>query len=316
MKLVQRKVKGRAYLYLERTMRVGEKKWKKIYLYVGPKRPSGKELASLEKRLQRKVSDYIKKEILKPNTQFIDAKTAMKLERIKNSHANLLNSMDKAGRAAFIERQRAQFITNTNAIEGSRITLDQTKKILNLRRAYEADKDELEVLNMEDCLSLYDQYLQKGAEIDEKMLLRLHLALLKAIPGYEEYGGVWRAINVFIRASRYEFPRWKKVPGLMGNLLKWHSSNSGKMHPVELAARFHAMLVTIHPFADGNGRMARLLMNYILQKNGFPFVDIPYERRDEYFATQEKAHFGDFRPFVNFLVAQMAKDYKRMRIKS
>ncbi|MFA5411805.1 MAG: Fic family protein [Candidatus Micrarchaeia archaeon] len=315
MKLVQRKIKGRAYLYLERTMRVGEKKWKKVYLYVGTKRPSGKELASLKKKLQKKVSDYIKKEIVGPNTQFLDAKTAMKLERIKNSHANLLNSMDKANRAAFIERQRAQFITNTNAIEGSRITLDQTEKLLKLRRTYEADKDELEVLNMEDCLSLYDQYLRKGAEIDEKMLLRLHLALLKAIPGYEEHGGVWRTVNVFIRTSRYEFPHWKNVPGLMYKLLKWHSSNSGKMHPMELAARFHAMLVTIHPFADENGRMARLLMNYILQKNGFPFIDIPYERRDEYFATQEKAHFGDFQPFVNFLVAQMARDYKKMRMR-
>ena len=166
---------------------------------------------------------------------------------------------------------------------------------------------------MKDCLALYDKYLETNADIDEKMVLRLHLMLLKAIPGYEEHGGTWRNVNVFIRTSKYEFPNWKTVPNLMAQLLKWYSANESKVHPLELAAKFHARLVTIHPFADGNGRMARLLMNFILQANGYPFVDIPYEKRDEYFDTQEKAHFGDFRPFVGFLIKQMIEDYKKMK---
>jgi Fic family protein len=99
----------------------------------------------------------------------------------------------------------------------------------------------------------------------------------------------------------------------MAQLLKWYSAHEETTHPLELAAKFHARLVTIHPFADGNGRMARLLMNFILQANGYPFVDIPYDKRDEYFDTQEKAHFGDYRPFVEFLVRQMVEDYRKMK---
>jgi Fic family protein len=160
---------------------------------------------------------------------------------------------------------------------------------------------------------LYDKYLETEADVDEKMVLRLHLMLLKAIPGYEEHGGTWRNVNVFIRTSKYEFPHWKAIPNLMAQLFKWYSANEGKVHPLELAAKFHARLVTIHPFADGNGRMARLLMNFILQANGYPFVDIPYDKRDEYFDTQEKAHFGDYRPFVEFLIRQMIEDYRKMK---
>lgn len=313
MIITQRKVKGKPYFYLEKTIRIGENKWKKIYLYVGSKKPTQQQAKILQKKLDRKVSEYLLKEIIKPNTEFINKDTALKLERIKNAHARLLEGMSSTSRTAFIEKQRAQFITNTNAIEGSRVTLDQTKKILKLRKTYEADKDELEVLNMKDCLALYDKYLENSTEIDEKFVLRLHMVLLKAIPGYEEHAGAWRTVNVFIRTSKFEFPQWNKVPMLMTELFRWYAVNNGRIHPLELAAKFHAKLVTIHPFVDGNGRMARLLMNVILQINGFPFVDIAYDKRDEYFKTQENAHFGDFRPFVEFLIKQMIENYKKMK---
>ncbi|MBU0586169.1 Fic family protein [Candidatus Micrarchaeota archaeon] len=313
MRIIQRKVKGKPYFYLEKTLRIGDNKWKKIYVYLGLKKPRPGQAKTLQKKLDQKVSDYILKEIVKPDTEFIDKDTALKLERIKNTYAKLLDGLGKTNRAALLERQRAQFITNTNAIEGSRITLDQTKKILELRKTYETDKDELEVLNMRDCLALYDKYLESKEDITESMVLRMHLILLKAIPGYEEHEGAWRKVNVFIRTSKYEFPHWQKAPGLMKQLFKWYAVNRQNMHPLELAAKFHARLVTIHPFADGNGRMARLLMNYILQANRFPFIDIPYDKRDEYFDTQEKAHFGNFRPFVDFLIKQMIEDYKKSK---
>ena len=237
----------------------------------------------------------------------------LKLERIKNEHKKLFEEMDKKSRKAWLGQQREIFITNTNAIEGSRITLDQTRKILELKKNYEADEEELEVINMEKCLELYDGYLEDRAEITENEILKLHFLLLKAIPGYGAHRGVWRTVNVFIRTSKYEFPNWKDVPNLMAGLMAWYKENKDKIHPVELAAKFHARLVTIHPFADGNGRMARLLMNYILQINGFPFLDIPYEKRDEYFETQEKAHFGGFKEFTYFLINRIIEDHKKMR---
>ena len=149
--------------------------------------------------------------------------------------------------------------------------------------------------------------------MDEKLILSLHLILLKTIPRYEVYAGVWRPVNVYIRGSKYDFPHWKKIPKLMSDLIKWHNENKDRMHPVELAAKFHVQFVTIHPFADGNGRMARLLLNYILQQSGFPFTDIPFLKRSEYFETQEKGHFGDHKPFVMFLIGLIKRQFKELK---
>jgi Fic family protein len=317
MPIKKRMVKGRAYFYLESNLRIGEKAWKTFSVYIGAKKPTKAEMAKLEKRLTRAIADYIRNQVLKPKTQFIDEKTAMKLEKIRASHKRMLAAMGKSGRESYLKRQRESFITNTNAIEGSQLTFEQTRKILELRHNYEArDREELEVINMEQCLLLYDQLLGQKAALDEKTILRMHMLLLKSIPDYEGYAGVWRPVNVYIRGSGYEFPDWKGIPRLVSELLDWYGKNKDSVHPVELAAIFHARFVTIHPFADGNGRMARLLMNYVLQLNGFPFTDIPLSRRDEYFKAQEEGHFRKYKPFVSFLVDEMRKEFTELKKKA
>lgn len=316
MVIKKRSVKGKVYFYLEKNIRIGEKEWKTFSIYLGPKKPNKAQLATYEKRLKRKIKQYISEKILKPRTEFIDEKTALLLERIKTSHKKILDALDKKSKENYLKRQRETFITNTNAIEGSRLTLEQTKRILELRSKYEIeDVDELEVINMEQCLELYDKLIEKKANLDEKLILNLHMNLLKTIPRYEAYAGVWRPVNVYIRGSKYDFPQWKRIPRLMSNLIKWYNKNRDKMHPVELAAKFHIQFVTIHPFADGNGRMARLLLNFILQQNGFPFIDIPFSKRDEYFETQEKGHFGNHKPFVIFLIGLLRAQFKELKRK-
>lgn len=316
MPIKKRSVKGKTYFYLEKNIRIGETKWKTFSIYIGAKKPARAKLIRLEKKLGQEIVAHIRNQILKPKTQFIDEKTALKLERIRTSHKRILAALGKASRENYLKRQRETFITNTNAIEGSQLTFEQTKRVLELQKRYGTrDREELEVLNMEQCLELYDRLLEQKVELNEKTILRLHLLLLKTIPNYEGYAGVWRPVNVYIRGSKYDFPAWKDVPRLMSELLGWYEENKNRVHPVELAAIFHARLVTIHPFADGNGRMARLLMNYILQLNGFPFSDIPFSKRDEYFKTQEEGHFRRYGPFVRFLVSEIKAEFTELRKK-
>jgi Fic family protein len=197
MPIKKRKVKGRIYYYLERNIRIGEKAWKTFSIYIGSKKPSKTELTKLEKKLEQKIKKYIRNHILKPKTQFIDEKTAMKLERIRTAHEKILAALGKASRERYLKRQRETFITNTNAIEGSQLTLEQTKKILELSGKYDTDdREELEVMNMEQCLELYDKLLQQKTELTEKVILRLHLLLLKTIPKYEGYAGVWQRFSI------------------------------------------------------------------------------------------------------------------------
>lgn len=314
MPIKKRIVKGKTYFYLEKNIRIGENSWKTFSIYIGSKKPTASQLKALDKKLERTVNGYMKKEIQKPRTKYIDLKTALKLERIRTSHKKILVALDNASRENYLKRQRERFITNTNAIEGSQLTFEQTKKILELKKQYETqDKEELEVVNMQKCLELYDELILQKIDLDMKVILRLHMLLLKAIPSHEGYAGVWRPVNVYIRGSKYDFPVWKDIPELMKDLLGWYDANKNELHPVELAAMFHAKFVTIHPFADGNGRMARLLMNYLLQLHGFPFTDISFSKRDEYFETQEKGHFAKYESFVKFLVNEIKSQFAELK---
>lgn len=92
------------------------------------------------------------------------------------------------------------------------------------------------------------------------------------------------------------------LPGLMEELFEWMNSEEAlALHPIELAALAHWKLVYIHPFYDGNGRTARLLMNLILMRAGFPPAIVRKEDRCIYYESLKEANAGDVRPFIRFI---------------
>src|SRR3989304_7148101 len=102
-----------------------------------------------------------------------------------------------------------------------------------------------------------------------------------------DIAGKLRQYQVIISGSRFTPPFPVEIYPMLTEFLKWYGQNKGKMHPVELAALVHQKLVTIHPFADGNGRISRLMMNFVLKKHGFPMLNIPYEKRAGYYRSLE-----------------------------
>ena len=98
-----------------------------------------------------------------------------------------------------------------------------------------------------------------------------------------------------------------EVPWLMQELVAWiNATEVAELHPVERSALSHFRLVHIHPFIDGNGRTARLLMNLVLIREGYPPAVIRHERRPEYYDALDQAHEGDTTAFVT-LVAEEAE---------
>lgn len=94
----------------------------------------------------------------------------------------------------------------------------------------------------------------------------------------------------------------------MQELVRWYKDNKKKLHPIELAAEFHFRYVYIYPFADGNGRIARLLINLILMRNGYPISVIKNEGRDEYMNALEKvSSIGNTRNFINIVASAVDK---------
>ncbi|WP_315121199.1 Fic family protein [uncultured Clostridium sp.] len=179
---------------------------------------------------------------------------------------------------------------NSNAIEGNTLTITETKVILEDGLTIgkgKSLKEHLEVINHKEAIDYIDDIVSSDIDISERVIKNLHYIILKSIDN--KNAGEYRKSNVLISGSRHKPVEHFLVPEKMQELIDWYKENKSKMHPIQLAAMFHFKYVYIHPFIDGNGRSARLLMNLILMRNGYPITVIKTENRDEYMKSLEKA---------------------------
>lgn len=129
----------------------------------------------------------------------------------------------------------------------------------------------------------------KTSDLSEGTVLNIHNTILRGID--DGNAGCYRSVPVRIAGSEVILPSPRKVPGLMTDFIG-DIKSANDLHPVQLAAEAHYQLVTIHPFVDGNGRTARLLMNLILMQHGFPPALIRKRDRMPYISSLEKAQLG------------------------
>ncbi|MFH1521082.1 MAG: Fic family protein [Candidatus Micrarchaeota archaeon] len=320
--ITTRKVKGKTYYYIEESIKQ-DGKWIKESIYLGAALPDNQGLIQIYKKFDHKLRKKGILGIFPPFTEFITKNIAKKIETATKNKTNFLKSLSPTKRIEFMKRERITFITESNAIEGSTLDYWLTERVVADQKRIEMlqkkgaiiinmGREEQEALNLNKCLDMYEKLLKHKKEISAEMILRLHCILLSKIDGYEKYCGIWRPVDVRIRGSEHIFPHYPEVPKLMEELIKWHNENKELIHPVELAAKFHTKFTTIHPFADGNGRMARLLMNYILQLNQIPFTNIPLKKRSKYMKTQAAGHIENHKIFVLFLANELIKQNKKL----
>lgn len=116
--------------------------------------------------------------------------------------------------------------------------------------------------------------------------------------------GAYRTENVVIGGAKHRPPQHFFVNEQMENLIKQYKVDWQGLYPIERAAKLHGEFVKIHPFVDGNGRTARLLLNFELMKTGFPPVIIKKDMRSEYYESLDHAHTtGDYRNFINLVAS-------------
>lgn len=196
---------------------------------------------------------------------------------------------------------RVEWTYNSNAIEGNTLSLIETKVVMEdgLTIGGKRLQEHFEVINHSEAISFIEDQVNRTEPLDERTLKTIHHLILKNID--DENAGTYRSINVRISGSQHKPPHFLQVPDEMKRLFAWYEEEKDRLHPVELAALFHFKFVYIHPFADGNGRTARLLMNFILMSHGFPpaIVKAENEQRLTYYETLEKAIVEkDVQPFV------------------
>lgn len=123
----------------------------------------------------------------------------------------------------------------------------------------------------------------------------MHRMFYESIDG--EYAGKYRDMDVFISGSKYPVAEPVRIQIEMDELFQWIEAERDKLHPVVFASQLHKRFVFIHPFKDGNGRIARLIMNTALIQDGYLLAVIPPILRHEYIQLLEKAH-KDALPFA------------------
>lgn len=191
---------------------------------------------------------------------------------------------------------------NSNAIEGNTLTLAETKVILlhGVTVGGKLLNEHLEVLGHRDAMRLMMRLAQIAQPLEETSILELQHVILSRVQ--QSDAGRYRSVRVRVTGSSRIFPNPLKVSQLMTEFVAQINAMLERAdHPVLVAAAAHVGLVHIHPFADGNGRTARLLMNLILVRHGYPPALLPVTKRLEYYAALEKANDGDLSDFNQFI---------------
>ncbi|MFH1286100.1 MAG: Fic family protein [Candidatus Micrarchaeota archaeon] len=296
---------GRVYYYITKSFRVGEKKWTKIRKYAGDKPPSEEQT--------KKATEEIEEEALKRGV----VKLASKHGYLSDDEAEKLQDLKEVfnrwyGKLGAVERKKyeddfvVRFTYNSNAIEGNRLSLRETSMILteNIIPAGATPNDYNEAINSRDCYEFIKKY---DGELNQKFLLGVHKLLTKNTNC--KVVGSYRDHNVRISGSEWIPPSYEKVKGAMAKVFQWCYSAKKKLHPVELGAILHNKIVRIHPFADGNGRTSRVVMNWILMKNKFPMFCVELRDKIRYYGAIEEGDKGKDEAMVHYIVGALMEQH-------
>jgi len=248
--------------------------------------------------LEEKVKNYLKS--IDPLLSLLSEKEVKELEDIKKRYEKVYRKMPAEAKEKFYEWFLTSFTYNTSAIEGSTVTLRETSTIL-FDRITPPGKTLREVREIENHKKAFDFMLAYKRDLNKKFVCKIHKILTTDILPKESCGR-FRRVQVFIRGVEFIPPKPEFVEVEFKKLMCWYNKNKIKYHPIILASYFHAAFEGIHPFTDFNGRTGRLLLNFILLKNGFPAVDIKNKDRMKYYESLRKAQKGSLRPFVNLVI--------------
>jgi len=204
------------------------------------------------------------------------------------------------------------FVYNTNAIEGSTMSEEEVAEILCKKNAESAEEVEAK------GVAMAVEYIRRTKEdLSLSLLLKLHNFCFK---GSKHFAGKFRDVNVVVRNSKGQIlhagvPR-EELNSYLKDFIEWYKENKNKFKPLVLAAILHNQFEHIHPFQDGNGRVGRLLLNYILLKNNYPPINIMLEDRQEYYKSlYEYSKRDDLKPTLKLLIKQFKKTLKEVSTK-
>ena len=280
MRTIKRRKGAAEYFYLQHSFRKdGKVVTKELYL--------GKEVPDNIEEIKAKLLHGLHQALTE------------KLEKIRNNFQEEWQKIPQSAKEKELRELSIAFTYNTNAIEGSTITLEETRLILEDKIA--PNKPIRDIRETESHAAVFLQMLKDEERVSKQLLLNWHKEIFRETK--PDIAGVFR--NYAVRVGPYLAPDWHKVENFLSQLISF--INESNLNPVELAARAHYIFEKIHPFGDGNGRIGRLLMNYILWQSGYPMLIIEYKKRKSYYKALQRTEEG----FATYLIRRYLSVHKK-----
>jgi Fic family protein len=308
IKLEIKNIKGHNYLYLREGLKVNSKSIP-VALYCGriDKLTTNEFSDKICEFTFLKLTKYLDYRVEHYRTDFLDKGKITALETLRYYQEEFRDLYpDESTR--YIESVFVRYVQGTTAIEGNTISPLEAQELLehDISPAGKKVSEVYEILNfvrLRDYLKTYD------GDVSEKLIKKTHSALMENLM---RTPGDYRQIQVGIEKVDYEPPPAILVPEMMKDLVSWYHANFKKLHPFELAVLLHTRLELIHPFTDGNGRVGRALMNFILERAGYPTIYLGLSHRKDYLDAIIPSDDGDFSPIVTMLYSTYLDQHKEV----
>lgn len=243
-------------------------------------------------------------------------------QKIKNLESEInefrQTPLDKIALEKLKEHFRTHHIFHSAGIEGNRLTLQETALVLKegIDISGKPLKDSIEVKNLGLAYDFLNELAEQNVQITENYIRQIHKLLIGDDVSLSP--GEYRNIGVIITGSEHRPPEPFEVSIKMMELVEW-IRESENQNPIIVSTIAHHEFVKIHPFKDGNGRTARILLNLILLKKGFPICNIRRDERPMYYEALSLADTGHYEPIIELVAencSQLFSEYIRVRDES
>ena len=283
-------INGKAYYYAIRSFKVNGKV-KKTERYIGKHKPTKESL--------NMINPFV--------SSYLDESEIEIINQIRDNFETSRNNLPKSIRGKNLKGFLIKFTYNTNRIEGSTLTLLETKMIIDDKLTPKG-KPLDDIKEVENHIKAFNYILTYKKDVKLDFVKGINGILLKDIK--DDIAGLIRKFNVEIFGSKFTPPHFGELSIHINSFFE-NYQKSKKLHPFERAVLSHLKLVSIHPFGDGNGRTARLLMNFILKQYGYPMLDISYSDREDYYSSLQKCQLGNIeKPFIDYCYKEYVKQNK------
>ncbi|MGD1889888.1 MAG: Fic family protein [Cyclobacteriaceae bacterium] len=240
-----------------------------------------------------------------------------------------LRPISKANEMRIMQKFRLDWNFHSNNLEGNSLTYGETKALIlfGITAQGKPLKDHLEVTGHDEAIKWVEEVLKENRPLTENFIRQLHELILKEDYQTDAITPDGKPTKKWVRIGQYKelpnhvktatgeifyFATPEETPAKMHDLLKWYREEKEDTNPILLAAEFHYKFIRIHPFDDGNGRTARILMNFILMQFGYPPVIIKTQDKENYIAALRQADAGIIEPFIEYITDNLIRSLEIM----